>query len=155
MPRRPLLLLGLLLAAFASGCGSDNPSLIPQTRATALSDTVDQIGQACDDHDVTKARAALVTANQQVNELPRRVDADLKDNLRDWLTYMQGRVSRDCKEEKTPTPTPSPSETPTPTPTPSETPTPTPTPTPTASATPAPSVTVEPPGNGGVPAPEG
>src|SRR5215208_2510940 len=121
MPRCAILALGLLPAALASGCGSDDPKLIPQTNAAALTETIDQIGQACDDEDPAKARAAIVAANQQVSELPRRVDQDLKDNVRQWLTYMQGRVNRDCKpqEEKTPTPT----ETPlTPTPSPSETP---------------------------------
>src|ERR671932_315096 len=150
MPRRPLLVVGLLLAASASGCGSDNPRLIPQTRAAALTDTVDRIGQACDDHDPAKARAAILAANQQVSALPRRVDASLKANLRQWLTYMQGRVNRDCKrkEEKTPTPSPSPSPSPTPSATPA-------TPTPTPSPVPTPGTTVEPPGTGGVPAPEG
>ena len=157
MPRRAFLALGLLPAALASGCGSDNPELIPQTRAAALTETVDQIGQACDDEDPVKARAAIVAANQQVSTLPRKTDQELKDNLREWLDYMQGRVNRDCKaQEKTPTPSPSPSETPTPSPT--ETPTPSPTasatPSATATATPPPGATVEPPGNGGVPAPE-
>src|SRR5919199_1431820 len=113
MPRRPLLVVGLLLAASASGCGSDNPRLIPQTRAAALTETVDRVGQACDDHDPAKARAAI---------------------LGQWLTYMQGRVNRDCKrkEEKTPTPSPT-AAAPTVTPSPS----PSPSPTPTPSATPA------------------
>src|SRR5918911_3081576 len=161
MPRRPLLVVGLLLAASASGCGSDNPRLIPQTRAAALTETVDRIGQACDDHDPAKARAAILAANQQVSALPRRVDASLKANMRQWLTYMQGRVNRDCKrkEEKTPTPSPTaaaPTVTPSPSPSPSPTPSATPaTPTPTPSPVPTPGSTVEPPGTGGVPAPEG
>src|SRR5919206_3114503 len=124
MPRR-CLALGLLVAAFPlAGCGSDNPELIPQTRADALTSTVDQISAACDDHDTAKAKAAVTAANQQVSELPRRVDAKLRKNLQDWLTHIDDRLDRDCKkEEETPTATATPSATESPT----ETPTPTPT----------------------------
>jgi hypothetical protein len=161
MRRRPLLVLGLLLAAVpVAGCGSEHPELIPQTRASALTSTIDEISAACDDHDPAKAKAALQAANQQVSELPRRVNAELKRNIRDWLSHIGDRVEQDCKEEEkqeeTPTPTPTETPTETPTPTPTETPTPEPTktatPEPTETATPAP--TVEPPGDGGVLAPE-
>jgi len=159
MPRRPLLALGLLLVAMpVAGCGSEDPELIPQTRASALTSTIDEIGAACDDQDTAKAKAAVEAANQQVSELPRRVDAELKRNIRDWLNHIDDRIDRDCeaKEEETPTPTPTQTETPTPTPTETPTPTPTETPTPTPTPTEAPpeEPTVEPPGDGGVLAPE-
>jgi hypothetical protein len=157
MPRRRPLALGLLLAAVPlAGCGSDNPELIPQSRASALSSTVDEIAAACDAHDTAKAKAAVTQANQQVSELPRRVDAKLRKNLQDWLAHIDDRVDRDCKAEETPTPTATPSETETPTETPTPTPTETqtPAPTPTETATPSPTATVEPPGNGGVSAPD-
>jgi hypothetical protein len=160
MPRRPLLALGLLLAAFpVAGCGSEDPELIPQTRASALTSTIDEISAACDDHAAAKAKAAVEAANQQVSELPRRVDAALKDNIRDWLKHIDERIDQDCQAEEespTPTPTPSPTETATPSPSPTETATPEPTetatPEPTETATPEP--TVEPQGDGGVLAPE-
>jgi outer membrane biosynthesis protein TonB len=160
MPRRPSLALGLLLAAFPlAGCGSENPELIPETRASALTSTIDEITSACDANDTDKAKAAVRAANQQVSELPRRVDSELKSNLRDWLRHIDDRIDRDCakdEEEETPTATPSATETPTPTPTPTETPTPEPTetPTPEPPETPTPTATVEPPGDGGVIAPE-
>jgi hypothetical protein len=160
MPRRRSLALGLLLAAVPlAGCGSENPKLIPQSDAGALSSTVDEIAAACDDHDTTKAKTAVTAANQQVSELPRRVDAKLRRNLQEWLSHIEDRIDRDCKSEEpspTSTATPSATETPTETATPSPTPTETetPTPTPTESPTPSPTSTVEPPGNGGVPAPE-
>jgi hypothetical protein len=162
MPRRPLLALGLLLVASpVAGCGSEDPELIPQTRASALTSTIDEIAAACDDKDTAKAKAAVRAANRQVSELPRRVDAELKRNVRAWLNHIDDRIDRDCRpeekeEEETPTATATPEETATPTPTetptatPTETATPTPTPTPTPTATP----TVEPPGDGGVLAPE-
>jgi outer membrane biosynthesis protein TonB len=156
MPRRPLLALGLLLAAMPmAGCGSEDPELIPQTRASALVSTIDEISAACDDHDTAKAKAAVEAANQQVSELPRRVDTELKSNIRDWLAHIDDRVEEDCKaEEETPTPTPSATETPTPEPTETPTPEPTETPTPEPTETPTPTPTVEPPGDGGVLGPE-
>ena len=149
MPRRPILALGLLLAVIPlAGCGSEDPELIPQTRASALTSTIDEITAACDAEDPAEAKAAVETANRQVSELPRRVDARLKRNIRQWLSHIEDRVDSDCKKEEEETPTPSPTETPTPSPTES------PTPEPTETATPEPTATVEPPGNGGVPAPE-
>jgi len=154
MPRRSIV-LGLLLAAVPlAGCGQDNPKLIPQTRATALASNVDAIKAACDNGDTAKAKAAVTAANQQVSELPRKVDVKLRKNLQDWLTHIGDRIDQDCKAKETPTPTATPSatETPSPTPTPTETPTPTPTETPTPTPTSTP--TVQPPGNGGVAAPD-
>jgi outer membrane biosynthesis protein TonB len=159
MPCRPFLALGLLLAALAAGCGQEEQNLLPESRASALTTTVDEIEQACADQDPDAAHAAVTAANQQVSELPRRVDAELKRNLRDWLNHIDERVDRDCEpveEEETPTPTPTPSPTETPTPEPTATATPEPTATPTPAPTEVtPEPTVEPPGNGGVPAPEG
>jgi hypothetical protein len=159
MRRRPILALGVLLAAISmAGCGSEDPELIPQTRASALTSTIDEITAACDAEDPAKAKAAVEAANQQVSELPRRVNADLKRNIRDWLSHIEDRVDSDCKAKVEETPTPTPTETATPTPTETATPTPTETATPEPTETPAeptPSPTVEPPGDGGVPAPEG
>jgi peptidoglycan DL-endopeptidase CwlO len=159
MSRRPFLALGLLLAVLGAGCGSEEQTLIPESRASELTAAVDAIQQACDDQDADAAHAAVTAANQQVSELPRRVDAELKRNIRDWLNHIDDRVDRDCEpeaeEEETPTPTPTPTATETPTPEPTETPTPEPTETPTPEPTEVPpEETVEPPGEGGVPAPE-
>ena len=155
MPRRPLLVLGLLLAAMpVAGCGSDDPELIPQNRASALTSTIDEISAACDDNDPAKAKAAVQAANQQVSELPRRVDAELKSNIRDWLSHIEDQVDQDCKAEETPTPTPSATDTPTPSPTDTPTPEPTETATPEPTETATPEPTVQPPGDGGVQAPE-
>ena len=157
MPRRRPLALGLLLAVVPlAGCGSDNPELIPQSRASALSSTVDEIASACDAGDTVKAKAAITAANQQVSELPRKVNARLRKNIQDWLSHIDDRVDRDCKadEKPAPTATATATEAPTETPTPTETATPTVTATPTETATPSPSPTVSPPGNGGVSAPD-
>src|SRR5829696_1032747 len=164
MPRRlPLALAVLLAGAPLTGCGSEDPELIPKTRASALTSTIDEIQSACDDKDTAKAKAAVKAANRQVSELPRRVDPSLKRNVRDWLNHIDDRIDQDCKkkEEETPTPTATETETETPTPTPTPTPTRTETPTPTPTDTPTPeptetptaTPTVEPPGDGGAQAP--
>ena len=142
------------MAVPLAGCGSEDPELIPQTRASALTSTIDEIQAACEDNDTAKAKAAVQAANQQVSELPRRVDTELKRNVRDWLSHIDDRIDRDCKAEETPTPTPSATETPTPEPTETPTPEPTETPTPEPTETPTAEPTVEPPGDGGVVAPE-
>jgi outer membrane biosynthesis protein TonB len=151
---RPLS-LGLALAALLlSGCGRENPRLIPESRAQALTDTVDQIAQRTDAEDCTGAQRAVQQARGEVAELPRRVDADLRANLNDWLEHIAEEVPKDCRPaaEETPTATETPEETETPSPTasPEKTETSTPTPTPTATETPAEVPTVEPPGSGGV-----
>ena len=159
MPRRSLLAFWLLLAAIPlAGCGSENPELIPQDRASALTSSIDEINAACDAEDTAKAKAAVQAANQQVSELPRRVDAELKRNVRQWLRHIDDRVDEDCAKQQESTPTPTPTATETATPEPTETPTPTPTktatPTPSATETPSATATVEPPGGGGVLAPD-
>jgi outer membrane biosynthesis protein TonB len=159
MTRRAAPLLALAAAAaLAAGCGQSNPKLIPQDRADRLLASVDAITQACSDGDARAVHDKVSQAENLVNELPRRTDDALRENLRDWLKQIDDRADRDCKAEETPTPTPSPTPTPTPTETPSPTPTPTetpsPTPTPTATETPPPVETPTPDSGGGVPAPE-
>jgi len=160
MPRR--LLPALLLAAgiLGTGCGqSDDRALIPEDRSQALLAAVDRIGDGCAAEDPGAAQAAVDEANVQVSALPRRVDADLKQNLTQWIEHIQGRIDRDCEAApdptptatETPEPTPTATETPTPTPTPTETPTPTATPAPTETPAPTPTVPSDP--GGGVPAP--
>ena len=157
MRHRALLALVPALAVLAAGCGQDDPSLIPENRATALVETVDQIESACADEDAIAAQRQVDEARSQITELPRRVDEKLKQNMQDWLDRIERRIDNDCEaapeETATPEPTETPAPTETPTPTPTETPTPTPTPTPTATETPAPTET---PGTeeGGAPAPE-
>jgi hypothetical protein len=154
--RRTILATALVAAALLAGCGKTNTALIPGDRASSLQDTVNQIQDACNNHDVQAAQSALDEASAQINELPRKVDRQLKANLRDWVNQIERRVDRDCQDEATPTPTPTQTDTPTSTPTATETPTPTPTPTPTATETPTPTATAPAtatPGDGGTEAP--
>jgi outer membrane biosynthesis protein TonB len=150
-----------LIVAGLAGCGQDDRRLIDEARSEQLTAAVDGIEAACADQDPQAARAAVDEANAQVNELPRRVDEGLKDNMREWLGQIESRLERDCapEEEETPTPTPVPTETPPPTPTPTPTEEPTPEPTPEETPPPeeeeeepVPEPTVDP--GGGVPAPD-
>jgi hypothetical protein len=158
--RHLALALALAAAALAAGCGQDNPRLIPEDRATALVDAVDQIQSACADEDVIEAQRNIDEARSQITELPRQVDGRLKQNMQAWLDRIERRIDRDCepKPEETATPepteTPAPTETATPEPTETATPTATATPTPTATATPAPTETPAGDEGGGAPAPE-
>ncbi|HYM59083.1 MAG TPA: hypothetical protein VES79_14055 [Solirubrobacteraceae bacterium] len=145
--------LGLALATLLlSGCGRENPRLIPQTRAEALTDTVDQIARRTDAEDCTGAQRAVQRARGQVAELPRRVDAELRANINEWLDHLADEVPKDCNPapEETPTPSATPEETETPSPTASPEKTKTPSPTPTETPAPTEVPTVEPPGTGGV-----
>ena len=157
MRHRALLALAPVLAALAAGCGQDSPRLIPEDRATALVETVDQIESACADEDPIEAQRQVDEARSQITELPRQVDDRLKQNMQEWLDRIQRRIDRDCEPEPEETATPEATETATPpetaTPTPTETATPTPTPTPTATETPAPTETPA-SGEGGASAPE-
>ena len=156
MPRSLLLGPALAAALLVTACGSTSPKLIPEDRAQQLKDSVDLVAQRVDDEKCSSAEDALRRARNEVAELPRKVDPDLRDNLNQWLDQIASRIDDDCKPAETPTPTETeaPTETPTPTKTATKTPTPSETPaTPTPSASPTPTVevpTVEPPDAGGV-----
>jgi len=159
MRHRVILPLALAaLAAPAVGCGQDSNSrnLIPPANAETLVATVDRIGAACADHNLSDANSAVDDARAEIAELPRRVDDELEANMNEWLNRIERRLDRDCKEaEEKATPEATATETATPTPTT------TPTPTPEATETPEPEPTTIPPeetpgegDSGGVPAPD-
>ena len=146
MPMRVTLVVALAL--LAAGCGQENNrALIPQENADALLASVDRVEAACQDEDASAASSELNETKALINELPRRVDNSLQDNLLEWVDQIDRRIDRDCKAEEEPTPTATETPEPTETPTPTATPTPTPTPTPTVAPTETPS------GEGGAEAP--
>jgi type II secretory pathway pseudopilin PulG len=144
------LLIAAGLSALLAGCGSDNEKLIPQGDADRISSLVADAGDATSAGECDRAKQAIREAEQQLSGLPRKTDKALKQNLRDWLDYLDGQVADECKAEpeETATPAPTPSETPTETPTESPTETPTETATPSPTASPEPTTTVD-PGTGG------
>jgi hypothetical protein len=148
--RSSLLAAGLgVLVVMLIGCGSQNDALIPQSDADRLTELVSTAGDASDAGDCVRAQRAVSDAQRQLAALPRKTDKRLKQNLADWLDYLDGRIADECEAKPEKTAEPSPTETPeTPTATPSPTETPAPTETPTATATPAPTTTVD-PGTGG------
>ena len=157
MPMRVPLVLALVAAVLAAGCGQENNrALIPQDNADALLASVDRVESACSDEDASTARAELNEAKAQINELPRRVDDELQNNLLEWVDQIERRIDRDCEPEEEATPEPT--ETATPSRDRDAEPTETATPEPTETATPAPTETPvpteTPTGEGGVPAPE-
>jgi hypothetical protein len=163
--RSPLLAAALGALALA-GCGSDDDAaLIPQGDADRLSALVADAGDAAAAGECDRARRAVSEAEAELSGLPRRTDRALKQNLRDWLQHLDGRIAEDCEapapeETATPEPTAAPTETatPEPTPSPTETPAPTATAEPTVTVEPGDGGTVppeEPPGTGGVPPEDG
>jgi cell division septation protein DedD len=152
--RSPLLAAALGALALA-GCGSDDDAaLIPQDDAEQLSALVADAGDAAAAGECDRARRAVREAESELSGLPRRTDRALKENLRDWLQHLDGRIAEECEAaEPEETATPEPTAAPTETPTPEPTATPTETPTPEPTATPEPTVTVDPDGGGTV-APE-
>jgi outer membrane biosynthesis protein TonB len=165
--RSPLLAAALGALALA-GCGSeDDAALIPQENADQLSAVVADAGDAAAAGECDRARRAVSEAEAELAGLPRSTDRQLKQNLREWLEHLDGRIAEDCEApEPEETATPEPTATETATPEPTETPSPEPTETPVPTATPEPTVTVdpgdggsglpeEPPGTGGVPPEDG
>ena len=113
-----------LVIAGLAGCGQESRGLVDEARSEQLLAAVDRIEAACADQDPQAALAAVDEATAQVNELPRRVDDGLKDNMREWLGQIESRLERDCAPEPEPTPEPTAAPTPEPTPEPTEEPTP-------------------------------
>jgi hypothetical protein len=160
MPFRSPLVAAGLCALVLAGCGSQNSALIPQDDADQLTELVSQAGDLSAAGECDRARQAVKQAEQQLSGLPRKTSDRLKQNLQDWLDYLDGRIARECKEpepEETATPeatvteTAAPTETASPSPEPTETASPSPEPTETA--TPAPTSTPD-SGTGGASAPQ-
>jgi hypothetical protein len=145
MRRRAMLLLALAAAVLIAGCGQTNEALIPDDRASAMQDLVDQIDSACSDGNVPEARRAVQEFDGQINELPATTDRKLRRNLRSWVNQVESGLGDDCQgAEETPTATPTDTATPEPTETATPEPTETATPEPTETATPAPTETATP-----------
>ena len=140
--RRAMLAPALAAAALLAGCGQTNQALIPEDRAQALLQALDDVERACDARKGQATQKAIDDLSAQVNELPPKVSAKLKRNMRQWVAQIERRADRDCQAEEKSTPTPMPTETATPEPT--ETATATATATPTETATPTPTRTATP-----------
>jgi hypothetical protein len=167
MRRRASLVAGLVLAALlTSGCGRENPRLIPEDDARQLTETLESVRTAVDSGECEEARQRLQELRERVQELPREVSRGLREDMSAWIAHVDERIRTECAAAPAQTATPAPTETATPTPTetptptPTETPTPTPTETPTPTPTPTPTQTPDdgdeeqPPGSGGVPSEE-
>jgi hypothetical protein len=133
---RRLALLAAAAALAMSGCGQENPKLIPQSQADRLESAVDRVADAADSGNCDRARVEVERAQARVLELSRKVSTRLKSNIREWLAHVSDRIGTDCSSEPEETPTATPTESPTETPTKTATPTETPTETPTKTATP-------------------
>jgi predicted small lipoprotein YifL len=154
--RFPSQLLAAALCALAlTGCGKENPKLIPQSDANRLTALVQEAGEASAAGSCDAARRAVRESEHQLAGLPRKTSRSLKANIRKWLDLLDRDIKDECgKESASPTATATATASPEPTETASPTETPTATETPTPSASPEPTVTIDPGTGGGQGPPE-
>jgi outer membrane biosynthesis protein TonB len=112
-----LLSLAALLGAGCAllvACGSSDDDLVPERDAAALKRYADRVGEAAADQDCQRASADVQRALDRVNELPSKVDRDLRANLEEGFTNLAEQAARECQEttETTPPETTPPETTP-------------------------------------------
>jgi hypothetical protein len=94
----PILLLAAALgvsSSFLVACGDRN-GLIPRSAADGLRSDLDQASNLVAGQRCRAAEAAVVRAQATAAELPRTVDADLRQTLDDNLQHVESRVRADC-----------------------------------------------------------
>lgn len=107
MTVRPVgsLTAGLLgvVGAFAIGCGNDS-TLLSDTQAAGLKDTLEQVRGAVDARDCLAANARLKELKGDVGNLPGTVDRELRVRLREEINgKLAPRVEDECNDDKTET----------------------------------------------------
>jgi hypothetical protein len=112
----------LAAAALVAGCGSDDEGRpIPSAQVSGLQDQLDSIQRRVDAgacRDVTEGGDTNLDAVQnQLDQIPDSVDADVRNALRDSFQNLFDLVSTECEPrqqtqtETTPEPLPQPTET--------------------------------------------
>ncbi len=140
------MLLSLLVLA---GCGSggDETALLGPGEASRLDERVERVGARVAEGDCEGAREALSQYAGQVDALPDRRDAELRQALRDGATELERTITADCEPQEEPETTESTLETETetePTTTTETEPTTTTEPEPTTTTQPEPTTTTQP-----------
>ena len=101
--------LGLLLA-LASGaacaglvaCGSsDNPHLLSPARADRLTQQLDAVQSAVDDHDCQAASEGVQKLEDEINSLPRDTDPQLQQTLQEGTTNLRAKAADECQQTET------------------------------------------------------
>ena len=136
--RRPAVTVALALAGMAVaglGCGADEGRPIPARSAKDIVARLDEVERRVDARACNDVREdSLPAIQQEIDDLPSNVDADVRSTLADGLGRLDELIEAECVEppkpapqEPTPEPEPEPQPDPIPTPEPEPEPEPEPT----------------------------
>jgi hypothetical protein len=95
LPHLVALLCGVL-AALAVGCG-DRSNLIPQSRADALTQQLDDLKAAVDKGDCTGLSGKVKTFHDDATSLSSSVDAGLRKRINEGVAALQDTAVKDCQ----------------------------------------------------------
>ena len=142
-------------AAALAGCGETDRTKIPESRAQAIIEEINQAERAVERGSCDTAQQQAANGAKLVAELPQRTNPQIRENLVVGFQRLSETIQAECEEpEEEPTPTETPEQTVTAEPTPTATATATATQTATPSATPTATATEQPGQEGGVLPPE-
>jgi hypothetical protein len=98
--RRAFALVTIAIAAGTgvAACGNGDGDLLTQRRASELRDSVDRVQELADAGDCAGATAAAQDLEQEAQDLPDRVDGQLRDALLDSSDRLTRLVEESCAE---------------------------------------------------------
>ena len=109
MARLTIYIIALALGAAAAvglvSCGGSNDDLLPGKSANEILDNLNTIDQLVAEGDCTSAAAAAQEVRDQVEGLPRTVDAELRQRLAEGADNLEQLAASDCEEPTTVTTT--------------------------------------------------
>ena len=108
MPRPLSLLLALVLGAGSAGlvaCGSDNPHLLSAGRADRITQALDEVQTAVDQHNCSGAERALARLNDSLTNLPADTDPGVRQKLAEGASALAKQATQECNQTATTTTT--------------------------------------------------
>jgi hypothetical protein len=90
------LLLGLLAAFVVTGCGADRSNLIPQSRASELTQQLADIKSAIDAGECDGLSAKVDTFKTDANNLGKQVDTRLRSRINEGARSLKKHAVSDC-----------------------------------------------------------
>ena len=109
MPRPLTLLLALVLGAGSAGLvacgGSDNPHLLSASRADRITQALDEVKTAVDEHNCSGAERALARLNDSLSNLPADTDPGVRQKLAEGATALAKQATQECNQPDTTTTT--------------------------------------------------
>jgi hypothetical protein len=96
LPHLVALVCGLLVA-LAAGCGSDRSNLIPQSRASDLTQQLADIKAAVDAGECDGLSAKVESFHDDATSLQKPVDTRLRKRINDGVAALQEHAVPDCE----------------------------------------------------------